>query len=128
MTIEVFDDMLDIMPGASHYELWKYHERVRAILASDLGEFRMSGACGTMTGLRCTELSSSQIPSWVDEYIEAIGKNPNLFDSVELNIVMVRHVKDKPHHILCECASMPSQTIRNFWEVLTSVVHGSLKR
>jgi hypothetical protein len=40
MTIEDFDNKLDIMPGASLYELWKYHERVRAILASDLTEFR----------------------------------------------------------------------------------------
>ena len=40
MTIEDFDKP-DIMPGASLYELWKYHEKVRAVLASDLAEFRV---------------------------------------------------------------------------------------
>ena len=128
MTIEDFDNKLDIMPGASLYELWKYHERVRAILASDLTEFRMSCARGTITGLRCTELSSSQIPSWLDQYIESIGKTPNLFDSAELNIAMARHIKDKANEPSCECASIPSQTIRDFWEALASVVHGSFEK
>jgi len=50
--------------------VWKYHERVRAVLASDLVEFRESGAHGTITGLKCTELSSSEIPLWLDEYME----------------------------------------------------------
>ena len=81
MTIEDFDNKLDIMSGASLYELWKYHERVRVILSSDLTEFRRSHARGTITGLRCTELSSSQIPSWLDQYIESIRKSLNLFDS-----------------------------------------------
>ena len=128
MTIEDFDNKLDIMPGASLYELWKYHERVRAILASDLTEFRMSCARGTITGLRCTELSSSQIPSWLDQYIESIGKTPNLFDSAELNIAMARHIKDKANELDCKCASIPSQTIREFWEALASVVDGSFEK
>jgi hypothetical protein len=128
MTIEDFDSRLDIMPGASLYELWKYRERALAILASDLTEFRTSCARGTITGLCCTKLSSSKIPSWLDEYIESIGKTPNLFDLAELNTVMVRHVKDNANQASCGCASIPSQTIRNFWEALESVVHGSLEK
>jgi hypothetical protein len=128
MTIEVFDNMLDIMPGASHYELWKYHERVRAILASDLTEFRMSCARGTVTGLRCTKLSSSQIPSWLDHYIESIGKTPNLFDFIEFNIAMARHIKARATALSCECAFIRGETIREFWEALASVVHGSYKK
>jgi hypothetical protein len=95
MTIEGFGNKLDIMPGASLYELWKYHEEVRAILVSDLTEFRTSCAGGTITGLACAELSPSQIPSWLDQYIESIGENPSLFDPTELSIAMARHVKDK---------------------------------
>jgi hypothetical protein len=93
MTIEDFDNKLDVMPGASLYELWKYCERAQAILSSDLTESRTSCARGTNTDLRCTELSSSQIPSWLDQYIESIGINPNLFDTAELNIALVRHLK-----------------------------------
>jgi hypothetical protein len=126
MTIEDFDNKLDIMPGASLYELWKYHERVRAILTSDLTEFRRSCARGTIADLRCTELSSSQIPSWLDRYIESIGQTPNLFDIVKFNIAMVRHVKDGVKGG-CECASVPSHTLDTFWEALTSVVHTSLE-
>jgi hypothetical protein len=125
MTIEDFGNKLDILPGASLYELWKYHERVRAILSSDLTEFRMSCARGTITDLRCTELSSSQVPSWLDDYIESIGKTPNLFDAAELNIAMVRHIKARPS---CECASITSHTIHDFWRALTSVVQESFQK
>ena len=127
MTIEDFDNKLDIMPGASLYELWKYYERVRAILASDLAEFRESGVGGTMTGLRCTDLSSSQIPSWVDQYIVSLGNAPNLFDPLELNIAMTRHIKNAGNGG-CECGSISSQTIHAFWEALVSVVHGCFKK
>ena len=128
MTIEDFDNNLYIMPGAALYELRKYYERVRTILASDLTGFRVSRARGTITGIRCTELSSSQIPSWLDQYIESIGQSPNLFDFAKLNIAMANHAKDKANEPGCECASVPSQTIHEFWEALGSVVHGSFER
>jgi hypothetical protein len=127
MSIDDLNDKFDIMSGASLYELWKYHERVRAILASGLMEFRLSGANGTMTGLRCEEYSSSHIPNWLDQYIESVGKVPSLFDLVEFNAAMARHIG--PFGIefrdICKCASIPSQTIRDFWAPFASVVHGS---
>jgi hypothetical protein len=130
MTLESFDNLnkLDIMPGASLYGLWKYHERVRTILASDLSEFTVSCARGTITGLRCIELSSSQIPTWLDHYTESIGDTPKLFDFAELNFAMARHIKDKANEVSCECASIPSQTIREFWEALESVVYDSFEK
>jgi hypothetical protein len=127
MTIEDFDNKLDIMPGASLYELLKYYESVRAILASDLTEFRMSCGRGTLTGLRCTNLSSSQIPRWLDQYIRSIEKSPNLFDSAELNAAMARHFRDGDK-TRCECGSIPSQTIRDFWEALASVVDACFEK
>jgi len=126
MTIEDLDNKLDIMPGASLYELWKHHERVRAILASDLSVFTLSGAHGTITGLRCTELSSSQIPSWLDQYIESIGNAPNLFNPVEFNVATTRHIKHTKRR--CECMSIPGQTIRDFWEALASVVRKGFEK
>jgi hypothetical protein len=128
MTIEDFENRLDIMPGASLYELWKYHERVRTVLALDLMEFRTSRARGTITGLHCTDLSTSQIPRWLHLYIKSIGNTPKLFDSAELNIAMARHIKDKAHDLSCECASIAGQTIRDFWEALASVVDGSFEK
>jgi hypothetical protein len=125
ISIEDLDGKLDIMPGASLYELLKYHERVQANLASDLTEFRNSGAHGTITRVRCTELSSSQIPSWLDRYIGSIEKSPNLFDLVEFNATMARHIANTAFN--CGCASIPSETIREFWEVLGSVFDGSFE-
>ena len=125
MTIEDLDENLDIMSGASLYELWKYHERVQAILASDLTEFRMSGAHGTITGLRCTELSSAQIPSWLDRYIGSIAKSPKFFDLIEFNAAMARHLENGGP---CECASIPSKTICEFWEALGSAVNGGFEK
>jgi BTB/POZ domain len=125
MTIENFDDMLDLMPGASFYELLQYYERVRAILASDLTEFKGSAAYGTIRWIRCTARSSSQVPSWIDDYIESIGTSPNLFDLVEFNAAMSSHIKATAATDTCECLSIPSRTIRNFWEALTSVVESS---
>jgi hypothetical protein len=133
LTIEDFDSKLDIIPGSSLYELWKYHERVRDILALDLTEFRISRARGTIAGLRCSELSSFQIPSWLDQYIESIAKTPSLFDYAELNTAMVCHIKNKADDrsdrpTSCECASIPSRTIRDFWEALESVVESSFEK
>jgi hypothetical protein len=129
MTIDDLVDKSDIMPGAYLYELWKYHERVRAILASDLAEFRASGARGTMMGLCCVYLNSSQIPSWIDYYIESIGESPNQFDPAEFNIAMARHTSNmawaRSH---CSCISITGQTIRNFWAALESIVQGSIKK
>ena len=130
MSIDDFNDKFDIVPGASLYELWKYHKKVRAILASDLTEFRRSGTRGTMTGLCCEEYSSSHIPNWVDQYIESVGKAPNLLDLVELNAAMARHIGPFGNEFkdVCKCASISSQTIRDFWAALVSVVHDSFKK
>ena len=62
INIENLGDRLDIMPASSLHELWKYSEKVRSILASDLMEFRISGACETLTDLDCIGLSPSEIP------------------------------------------------------------------
>jgi hypothetical protein len=129
VTIGDLEDKLDIMPGASLYELWKYYERVRTILELDLTEFRESGARGTLTGLRCTDLSSSQIPGWVDQYVASLGNAPNLFDPLELNIAISRHIQVKNRgNGGCECGSISSQAIHEFWEALVSVVNGSFEK
>jgi hypothetical protein len=124
LTIENLDNNLDLMSGTSLYELWKYHERVRAILASDLAEFRTSGAHGTIK-VRCTVLGPSQIPGWLDDYIVSIGESPHLFDFAELNIAMKDHFVDWDSREDCECGSI---IIRNFWDALTSVVQGSFEK
>ena len=118
MTIEDLKNKLDIMPGASLYELWKYYERVRTTLASDLTDFSKSSACGILTRF-CSG------PSWVDQYIVSIGNAPHLFDPLELNIAMARHI----FNVSCKCGNyISSETIHEFWEALVSVVNGSFEK
>lgn len=131
MTIENFYKELDILPGIFLYALWKYHKRVRTVLASDITEFRRSGAHGIITGLRCTELSSSKTPLWLDKYMESIvitTQCPHMLDFTGLHIAMVQHIKNKAKRASCKCASIPSQTIRQFWTALVSVTKGSLEK
>ena len=128
MAIEDLDNRFDIVPGASLFELLKYHERVRANLALDLTEFMVSCGHCTITGLRCDEYNSNRIPRWFDQYIDSVRKAPNRFDLFEFNTVMARHIKDKANQPSCECVSIPSHTLREFWEALESVVHGSFKK
>jgi BTB/POZ domain len=128
INIEDLEDKLDMMSGASLYELWKYSEDVWSALASDLSEFRTSAARGTLTGLHCVEFSSSKIPLWLDDYIASIGDTPSLFDLIEFSIALARHAKEKAGCRTCACTSLPSQTIRNFWEALASMVDGSFEK
>ena len=128
MDIEHMEDELDIVPGASLYELWGYHQRVRDILVSDLRKFRTSGALGTLTGLRCAESSSSNVPRWLDVYIRSIGENPQLFNLNEFTIALVCHVRDGARNDGCACASITSKTILKFWKALWSVYNVSLKK
>ena len=128
MSIRDLEDKLDIMPGASLYELWKYYEAVRGVLASDLAEFRTTSAHGTLTGLQCAESSSSQIPRWLEDYITSVGVAPNVFDHVEFNTARAHHLGDKARSPTCTCDSIPSQIIRNFWEALASIVEGSFEK
>jgi hypothetical protein len=125
MSIKDLEDKLDVISGASLYELWRYSEKVRAILASDLTGFRTSGARGTLTGLRCAAISS-QIPRWLDDYITSIGDAPNHFEVFEFNTALAQHVSGSQNQ-RCKCGSIPSQTIRNFWEALASTVDASFE-
>jgi hypothetical protein len=128
MTIEDLEDKFDILQGATLYELWKYHKRVRSALASGLAKFRDLGARGTLTGIRCAWSTPSLIPRWLDMYIESIGRTPKLFNLAEFNTTLGRHTRDKGKDRRCTCACITSQTIRTFWTALTAVVDESIKK
>jgi hypothetical protein len=128
MSIEDLEEKLDLMSGASFYELWKYYGRLREILASDLTKFRSSGAGSTFTGLRCVEFTPSQIPRWLDDYIVSIEGDISLFDFIDFNSALACHMEAESSNSKCACVFVPSQTIREFWEALSSVVDGSFKK
>jgi hypothetical protein len=130
MSIADLEDKLDMMPGTALYELWNYYVEVRAILASDLGEFMTpaSDISRALGNLRCSVSGSSQIPHWLCNYITSIGNAPHLFNSVEFNMALARHLKNEGNSYGCACVSVSSQIILDIWETLASVVHGSLRK
>ena len=91
MTIEDLRDELEFsgMTGAYLHKLWKYHERVRTDLKSDLLEFRSSGLPDDLKGLRCARTcyygDGPSLPQWVDHYIESIGEAHHLVDLIEID-------------------------------------------
>jgi hypothetical protein len=86
-TFEDFNNKLDIMPGASLYELLKYHERVRAILTLDLtelGEITVE-VLGPFRG-RFESVSAFVSSPFLSLEVSKTGKNErkreSVFDSV----------------------------------------------
>ncbi|KAH9037152.1 hypothetical protein EDB84DRAFT_1481540 [Lactarius hengduanensis] len=131
ITIEVLEDKLDIMPGAHLHLLWKYYQRVRINLRSDLTAFRTNGAHSTLADLTCSAVSSSGIPSWLDDYIVSIGEDPSLFDLNELYMCLARHIVAASQDSVCAsgtCGTVSAKTIRAFWKAFTAVVNDSMTK
>ncbi|KAH9009132.1 hypothetical protein EDB85DRAFT_2283179 [Lactarius pseudohatsudake] len=130
MTIESLEDRLNFpgMTGAYLLELWRYHQRVRSDLQSDILEFKNSGLPHDINVLRCRpgRRSSSNSPRWLDVFIGSLAEAPHLFDLIELEDARARHVRDEGYS--CSCIYIPSQVIRAFWEALTAVVRGTIEK
>jgi hypothetical protein len=133
LTIEKLDDKLDLMPGSYLYELWKYHKRVQSNLSSDVDEFIESTAHGSLSSLKCVELSPRGIPRWLDSYISSIATTPYFFDLIELQVALARHVKAVGISFhgsrikgCTSCSRIPSRTIRTFWTALTTFFNGNV--
>ncbi|KAI0248055.1 hypothetical protein BJV78DRAFT_1285095 [Lactifluus subvellereus] len=131
LTLDSLEDKLDMMPGACLHELWKYHERVKWDLTSDLEEFRTSHAKEALGDSTCQSLTASGIPTWLDHYIGNIGSAPASFDRTEFYMAFSSHVRGlgNKRGIGCTpCALRPRDETRAFWAALTSAVHRSMAK
>jgi len=131
MSIEVLESTgkLDVLSGALLHQLWDYHERVQEYLASDLTTFMMFGI-GPRINFRCIKLSSSDVPIWLNDYINSVAMNPALFNLSEFHMALTRHVIPSSSHSsrCCQsCASIGSATIDTFWTALSDVVQHSIE-
>lgn len=123
ITIEYLEDKFDSMSGVHLHALWKYYQKVRINLRSDLTEFRTNGAHDALASLTCQMRATSGIPNWLDAYITSIEKQPALFDLTEF------HMRLRIHAPYCTpCRAMPTMMIRDFWKALTGVVHNSMMK
>ncbi len=130
LTIDNLDEKLELMPGAFLYELWKYHQRVRANLTSDLEDFIVSRAHAMLEGSSCrTVLSASGVPSWLGQYISSIGRSPHLLDLSRFHMTLTGHIQSLSNHAGCHaCATIPGKGIRDFWAALSAVYRDSITK
>jgi hypothetical protein len=125
------EDKLDLMPGSFLHELWKYHQRVRSNLTSDLEEFRNSDVLAILGNLGCEVPTNSGLPCWVDSYISDIGTTrvPAFLDLADFHMWLAEHIQDLSSSGGCEsCCSIPREKTCAFWGALTATVQGSITK
>ncbi|KAH9168684.1 hypothetical protein EDB89DRAFT_1570100 [Lactarius sanguifluus] len=87
-----------MMPGVFFHELWKYQQRVRANITSDLRDFIVSHAHTTFNH-PCYEPTAPPptvnlaVPGWLHQYISSIGVMPSLFDISGLHMALTDHIQ-----------------------------------
>lgn len=123
MTIQSLEDKFDTMTGAYFHSLWKYSQRVRSNLSSDLMAFRTHGAQRTLANLSCYIGNASGIPAWIDRYIASIGEDPAIFSLSEFHMCLTRHLLYDGCHM---CRNLATGTISTFWKELTAIVNKSM--
>jgi hypothetical protein len=121
---------LDILSGALLHRLWEYHQKVRERLTDDFKAFMMLGA-GARINFRCVELSSSNVPIWLSDYINSVAVNPALFNLSEFHMALTRHINPSlnPHSSRpCpSCTLISPNTIDTSWVALSDVVQHSME-
>ena len=124
------EKQLDMMPGAFLHELWKYHQRVRSNLKSDLEEFRNSNALTILGDWSCDSLATSGLPVWLDSYISEIGtaRVPAPLDLIDFRMQLAEHIENCGPNDGWPCSSLSRKEILAFWKALTAVVHGSIAK
>ena len=125
------ENKLDMMPGSSLFELWKYHQRVRSNLTFDLNEFNKSSALTVLGDSSCESLADSGLPDWLDSYISGIGTAsvPAFLDLADFHTKLVEHIEHLRSNGGCaSCSGMFGKKIRVIWEALTAVVHGGIEK
>jgi hypothetical protein len=133
LTIENLQAKLDIISGDRLYELLKYHQRVRDNLVANMDRFMETRARNVLKGLNCVHLTPSGIPKWMDDYIRSISRTPSLFNPIGYQSALARHLGtlagigfDGKRECSC-CASLPEQTIDEFWTALTTFVRDNME-
>ena len=128
LTIEKF---VDVMPGAYLHELSEYHRRVQAWFKFDLP---LSGAGAVLNAFKCSQNATTGPPHWVNAYISSITENPSLFDPIEFQMALMRHVtgiltvNNSGKNMCTPCTRIPAETMHAFWTTLTTITHRSMEK
>ena len=130
LTIDNLEEQLELMPGAFLYELWNYHQRVRANLTSDLENFIASRAHTMLESSSCRALpSASGVPNWLSQYISSMGRSPHLFELSRFHMTLTGHIQSYGGRGGCNaCATIPGKSILEFWAALSAVYRDSITK
>jgi hypothetical protein len=134
LTIENLKCNVGMMPGSHLYALWKYHRCVQDNLVGSVDRFRRACAHSVLKGMDC-ERTSSDIPKWIDDYIVQMAYDPSLFDFVEFQSALARHVgstvtaEDRIARLGClYCADISRQTMVTFWTAVAHFFHSKTRK
>ena len=119
------------MPGVFLHELWKYHQRVRSNLTSDLEEFMDFHALIILEYLSCDPPANLRLPCWIHSYISDIGRArvPAFLDLTDFHMRLTEHVDDQSTNSKCaSCSGIPRNKIRALWVDLTAAVCGCIAK
>jgi hypothetical protein len=130
------EEKLDMMPGVFLHELWKYHQRVRSNLTSDLEEFRQSNALKILGDLSCNAPSPFITrPYWLHSYISDIGRDrvPAFLDFTDFHMGLTKHITTSNLNRstkggCASCSGITRKNMRKFWDALTATVYRSIAK
>ena len=125
LTIKNLEGKLDVVPSDHLHELWRYHQRVREKLVSNIDAFRGSDAYKALDTLKCVDRTPSGIPEWIDDYIRTMTLAPSSFNPFEFQSALARHVRAKTR---CSfCTRLPEEPIDKFWAALKAFLDANLE-
>ena len=127
MTIDNFEDKLDVIPIPALCQLWKYRQKVLDDLNVNFyTRLSDSGAYQSLVNIDCVEKTgSSNSPFWLDDYLNSILIDPARVDLTTFHLALSSHVAQSSD--ACEkIISVLGETIREFWADLTTVFSASI--
>ena len=124
------EEKLGLMPGAFLHELWKYHQRVRESLTSDIEEFL--NKLEILKDTNCF-LGDFDLPFWFECYVSDLGKQyePFSLDFTRFNMRFVEHsrgLNSKDREECASCSNISQEVVCAIWDSFTAVVQGCIAK
>ncbi|KAH9020960.1 hypothetical protein EDB85DRAFT_442489 [Lactarius pseudohatsudake] len=135
MTIDNYEDKLNIIPIPALCELWNYRLQVLDNLCTDfVTDFSQSEVYKSLANISCVEICESfETPLWLDRYIDSVFEDPTHLDLTTFLLALSSHVSSTGAGTgnfsggCKHCASIPGKMIRRFWTTLTGFVYRCVK-
>jgi hypothetical protein len=134
MTIDKFEDKLELIPIPALCQLWKYRQRVLDDLSKNfyIG-LSSSRAYQALANLNCVEKNqSTSTPLWLDHYLNTILKDPARVNLTTFHLALSSHVSSPDVETSSDgCKKHISEfgpAIDEFWADLRAVVRNSITK